>query len=293
MKRSFKSPRSKSAIKVLASKLRKSNPSVTQSQALEHCSIEAGFSNWKHACKALPEVMPLLRISSAWNSGLDGTAGIESLAYPFPWTALEVIGDPNDEGLSYLGAGLTDYCTLKADALNTIQCMSVPTQQLARNVVARTLRELMVRDATSFAQLYEPGDAADRFDSLWGINAIQASRSFPGSKYFTCWKDPQTQAVVIFDEPIVSDVDPVLLLKARTNWCAQHGYRMLETMWAGTLSKSLPSILLTKVENDIDLCLTKALIEALPDDFSGLNWKGESESLQFIPRVKHSSAGVW
>lgn len=80
MRTSFFTPRSISALKSAASKLRKASPQLTQTEALNLAAENAGFANFTHAQRTLPEVMKALTLRCRWRE--DSAKGTEVLKYP-------------------------------------------------------------------------------------------------------------------------------------------------------------------------------------------------------------------
>lgn len=261
MKPTYCTPRSQSAIKALAAKQRASNSAITQSQALDNCSREAGYSNWTHARRFLPEKMKLVRISAPWFSGWDKTAGIETMAYPLPWTAQEIVGSiPEDfETSRTFSGGLINGLVVSDTAKNEVTTGRFPNRELARKTIVRVLRELMFIEATGFRFQISDGSEFD----------------LPGSVYFTRWLDPITGTTVILDEPKYKEgIDFHLLASAREAWCCEHGYQMLRTKWRGTLANdSLPVALLAPRVEGPDLNMVEAQLTRIADDFS--RWTGK------------------
>lgn len=281
MRTSFKSPRSLSAVKSFASKLRKSNSELTQSQALDLGALFARFANWKHATRVMPDVMPLLRLSAQWANGSDKTAGLETISYPLPWSAADLVGKiKNPDQVSCFEDGaLTTDAILGDKTKNQVLYRPFPSQGLARKVLIRKLRELMFREASGLSQRYNM--YFDSKLSQWTDNFTAEKWDFPGSDYFTTWVHPAEESPLILAEFKQSATTDSSLQDSQISWCKKHGFEITRMNWAGTLQTSQPVALITSAGAGFDLRRIKAMGERLPDDFGVTPWPGASDELLY------------
>lgn len=280
MRRSFTSPRSLSAVKVFASKLRKASPELSQSEALEQGAKFAGCANWKHATRELPNVMPLVRLSAPWANGIDRTAGVETISYPLPWSAAELIGTiKNSDRVSCLddGAMIAD-CLLGDESINQILHLPFPNQTLARKVLIRNIRELLFREASGLAHRYnlyfdsETSGWSEKYAGDWDL---------PGADYFTTWTDPNVDSPLIFAEFKPADSARKDKRISQEVWCKKHGYEITPLNWSGTLQTGLQPLLITRIDAGFELDRIKMGVDGLPDDFAIETWPGTSEVLVY------------
>lgn len=280
---SFKSPRSLSAIKAFASKLRKYDSKLTQSQALEQGAIYAGFANWKHATKVMPDVMRLVRLSASWANGSNKEAGLETLAYPLPWSAAELVGTiKNTDHVSCLEDGALIAGAFSCDEkINQVHLRPFPSQGLARKVLVRTLRELMFREASGLSQRYNM--YFDKRLCKWTENFTSDKWDFPGADYFTTWVHPAEDSPLVFAEFKQSESTSMSLRESQKAWCKKNGYKITPLSWGGTLQTGLSPALITSTDAGYDLLRIRSMVERLPDDFGVNPWLGESEELRYPP----------
>lgn len=281
MRISFRSPRSISAVKSRASKLRKIEPGLSQSQALERSAAFAGYANWRHATKMLPDVMRPLRLSAHWINGRSKQAGVETIIYPLPWSAAELVGTiKNSDRVSCFEDGaLISDSTLGHPDKNQVLIGRFPSQALARKVLVRKLRELMFRETTSLRQ--RSNMFFDTNSSTWSENNTLDIWDFPGCDYFTTWMDPTQNGLLIlaeFRETGTAFRDPRTL---QEEWCDKHGFLCTSVDWTGTLQTGRSPVLVTSAHSGLDLELIKSKVDLLPDDFAVIPWVGVSEELDF------------
>ncbi|HEP8970119.1 TPA: hypothetical protein VDU83_002455, partial [Pseudomonas aeruginosa] len=176
MRISFATPRSISAIKGAASKRRKAVPSLSQTQALDLVAKEAGFSNYIHAKRQLPEIMRLLTLKCRWRDGSE--RGTEVLSYPFPWNPSEVVA------MRLRGARIAWFEAFLDDGL--IYKDIVHSQRMARDWLVQALRELMVIEATGLRPDYIGNRLPAQRKEFAGTQYLENDPP-PGSDHLTAW----------------------------------------------------------------------------------------------------------
>lgn len=269
MRTTFFTPRSTSALKAAASKLQKDTPSLTRTQALDRAAVIAGFANYAHAQRNLPEVMRALTLRCRWRDG--PAKGTEVLKYPLPWSADEVAAmrlkagriasfSPFDDGL---------FCSDIA-----------ATRYMARYWIVQALRELLVMQVTGFKPDYTknhlPRVRRESIEKTYYERVLP-----PGADHLSAWYDPSTKASLLMDEPYLGKDEVHSHAAARAEWCKRFGFQELPSAWGGTyLPPKSRLFLITKSGAGIDLAEIESKLNTLPDDFgaSDDDWRGSSES---------------
>lgn len=270
MRFSFSTPRSISALKSSAEKLRKSSSTpLTQTEALNEAARQSGFANYTHAQRTLPEKMRALTLSSRWREGT--SKGEEQLKYPIPWTAAEIVAMRLKAGRIAGFAALDDelYCTAIAS-----------NSDMARYWLVQALRELMVMEATGLRPDFVVNHLPRKRHEYRGATDF-ASISPPGADHLSAWYDPATKSALIMDEPYLAKGEPHKRAEDRAKWCRLYGFREIASAWGGTyLPPKSRLFLLTKNDGSIDLAEIESKLAALPDDFgsSAGDWKGKALS---------------
>lgn len=280
MRISFATPRSISAIKVKASKLRKATPSLTQSQALDLIAKDAGFSNYVHAKRQLPEVMHLFTLRCRWRDGKD--RGDEVLRYPLPWTPSEVLS------MRLRGARIGWFEAYLDDGL--IYKDIVTSQQMARDWLVQALRELLVIEATGLRPDYVGNRVPARQKEYAGTKYLENDAP-PGSDHLTAWYDPVSKDTLLMDQPYMAKAAVHHRAADRADWCRRYNYREKTSNWGGTqLPPKSRLFLFAERGKSINLDSIEAMLMKLPDDFGSYpeDWKGSSEALPSLTK-SHTS----
>lgn len=267
MSLTFDSPRSISALKKHADQLRDSNPEMRQHEALNRAAALAGYSNYKHAQRHLPDVMRLLTIRVRWRS--DTSSGVESLAYPFPWNAEEVVAMK----LRAVRVAATWASGPQALTLSTIADSSYS----ARVWAVQCVRELMFMEATGLRPNFISRVLPRKRVSFMGETGYEHVTP-PGEDHLTGWRCPVSKTVVLLDEPYHGSDDHQSA--ERLKWLLDYGYTQGKSAWGGTyLPTDTFMIVLVKNGGALQLDDVESKIRGLPDDFGveGEHWKGKSE----------------
>ncbi|HGM7876967.1 TPA: hypothetical protein ACKQHR_001562 [Pseudomonas aeruginosa] len=270
MRFSFSTPRSISALKSSAEKLRKSSPTpLTQTEALNEAARRSGFANYTHAKHTLPEKMRALTLSSRWREGT--SKGEEQLKYPVPWTAAEIVSMRLKAGRIAGFAAMDEelYCTTVASS-----------SDMARYWLVQALRELMVMEATGLRPDFVVNHLPNKRHEFRGA-VDYASISPPGADHLSAWYDPATKSALIMDEPYLARGEPHKRAEDRAKWCKLYGFREIPSNWGGTYFPPKSRLfLLTKIGGSIDLAEIESKLAALPDDFGSSegDWKGKALS---------------
>lgn len=264
----FESPRSISALKKLASQLRAENVAMAQHEALNRAANAAGFSNYKHAQRHLPDVMRLLTIRVRWRN--DASSGVESLSYPFPWSADDVVA------MKLRGARIAASW---ASAPQSLTHSSIADSQYSARVWAtQCVRELMFMEATGLRPVFISNVLPRRRIQFMGETGYERVAP-PGEDHLSGWRCPQSKSVVLLDEPYI-DSDRYQSAERR-NWLSDYGYTQAKSGWGGTyLPPETVMIMLVKDGGSLTINDLESKIRGLPDNFGAADthWKGESES---------------
>lgn len=274
MKPSIHAPRSQSALKTHASKLRKADASLTQVRALELASTQAGYSNWTHARRVLPEFMKPVVLITPWSDKETQESGFESISYPLPWSAAEIVQlKLKSIRASAFSLGPESANELRSDVLAS-------NQYKARYWLDQALRELMFMEATGLVPRYFTVRAYPHKRQEWHGNTFYEAIKPPGNDHSTLWQDPATRRYLIVDEPYV---DALALSEVeRTAWCEQNGFRQMKSSWSGTYRPPRTAMtMFTSVSRGVDLDAIEKKLKMLPDDFSADDWKGKSVLIPF------------
>ncbi|MGI0646847.1 hypothetical protein ACRCPS_17680 [Pseudomonas aeruginosa] len=267
----FSTPRSISALKSAASKLRKASEGLKQTDALNQAAVAAGFANYTHAQRILPEVMPALTLVCAWREG--AARGIEQLKYPMPWSAAEIAG------MKLKAGRIASFVDFEGE----LDCNTPATsQESARYWLVQALRELMVMEATGLRPVRVSGKVPFTREVWSGIRYNEPSTP-PGEDHLSAWQDPVTRDVLLMDEPYLDKGLPHPRAADRAVWCKKYGYEELNSTWGGTYlpPRSNLFMLARKVRGrGIDLAAIEEKLSTLPDDFGSTDedWKGVSLS---------------
>lgn len=268
MRPTFSTPRSKSALKAAASKLRKQTPSLSQTEALNIAAASAGFANYTHAQRTLPEVMTALELRCRWREGQAG--GVEVMKYPLPWAAMDVAA------MKLKAARVATF-----EALQDVLCCSniASSRYMARYWLVQALRELMLMEVTGLRPDYIGKRLPKSRQEFSGIRYSEPV-SPPGSDHLSAWFSPDTNATLLLDEPYLDRGKPHDRADERAQWCKRFGYQELASAWGGTyLPPKTRLFLLAKPGAGIDLAEIEAKLNLLPDDFGSADddWRGCSE----------------
>lgn len=274
MKPSFHSPRSQSALKTRASILRKVDASLTQVQALEVASNQAGYSNWTHARRVLPEFMKPVVLITPWADNETQESGFESISYPLPWSAAEIVQFK-------LKSIRASAFSRGPDSANELRSNAVASNQyMARYWLDQALRELMFMEATGLVPRPHTVRAYPHKRQQWQGNTFYEAIAIPGHDHSTLWQDPETKRYLIVDEPYV-DVVPIRE-GDRATWCEQHGFRQMRSSWNGTYRAPISAMFMfTSSSKGVDLDAIETKLQGLPDDFSADDWKGKTLLIPF------------
>jgi hypothetical protein len=269
MKPSFHAPRSQSALKTRALKMRKVDGSLTHVQALELASTQAGYSNWTHARRVLPEFMKPVVLICPWSDDETQESGFESISYPLPWSAEEIVQ------LKLQSIRVSAF-SLGSDSANELRSDNVAANQfMARYWLDQALRELMFMEATSLVPRFFTVKAYPHKRQQWQGNTFYEAITPPGNDHSTLWQDPETKRYLIVDEPYANILE--MREGERATWCEQHGFRQMRSSWGGTyLAPRTAMTMFTSVNRGVDLEAIEKKLQMLPDDFNADDWKGKT-----------------
>lgn len=263
----FESPRSISALKKLASQLRAGNAEMAQHEALNRAANAAGFSNYKHAQRHLPEVMRLLTIRVRWRN--DKSSGVESLSYPFPWSADAVVA---------MKLRAVRIATSWASTPQSLTHSTIADFQYSARVWAtQCVRELMFMEATGLRPNFISHMLPRRRIKFMGETGYERVAP-PGEDHLSGWRCPVTKSVVLLDEPYVGSDEHKSA--ERLKWLNDYGYTQGKSAWGGTyLPPDTYMIMLVKNGGSLTINDLESKIRGLPDNFgvSDTQWKGKSE----------------
>ncbi|HCF3026440.1 hypothetical protein ACEP28_04975 [Pseudomonas aeruginosa] len=268
MRPTFSTDRSKSALKAAASKLRKETPSLSQTEALNMAAASAGFANYAHAQRTLPEVMPALELRCRWREGAAG--GVELLKYPLPWSAMDIAA------MKLKAARVATFEPLQ----DGLYCSNIASSRyMARYWLVQALRELMLMEVTGLRPDYISKRLPKTRQEFSGIRYSEPV-SPPGSDHLSAWFSPDTNATLLLDEPYLDRDKPHDRAAERAQWCKRFGFQEMASAWGGThLPPKTRPFLLARPGSGIDLAEIEAKLNLLPDDFGSHDddWRGSSE----------------
>jgi hypothetical protein len=274
MRPTFDTPRSVAGIKSRASEMRKKDPSCKSIQALEQVSKQAGFSNWTHAQRALPKSMKQVILTAHWYDENARAKGSETISYPLPWTAIQIV----EMNLKVGHASCLNLGTVDANDL----CLTgASNQEMARYWLVRALRELMFMEATGFVRRSNTVRAWPHHIQTWSGGRFFEADRIPATDHCSTWQDPKTKAYLILDEPYLNGL-PHRNEQMRQEWCERVGYRKLQSAWGGTWMPGRTTMfMICHGDKGIDLNAIEEQLGRMPDDFSLDDWKGTSQVQQF------------
>lgn len=267
MRSSFSTPRSISALKAVASKLQKAAPQLTHTEALQLAAKKAGFANFQHAQRTLPEVMKALTLRCSWHD--DSAKGTELLKYPLPWTAESIVA-----------------MRLKAARIATFEvfddelcCSEVASSRyMARYWLVQALRELMVIEVTGLKPDFLKNRLPKVRQEFNGTKYYEPVQP-PGADHLSAWYCPESKATLLMDEPYLGKDEIHSRSANRAEWCKRFDYLERASAWGGTyLPPKSRLFLFAKVNSAINLDAIESKLNTLPDDFGALeeDWRGSS-----------------
>jgi len=271
MRTSFFTPRSISALRAAASRLRKASSQLTQTEALNLAAANAGFANFTHAQRTLPEVMKALTLRCRWRD--DSAKGTEVLKYPLPWTAEGVVS------MRLKAARIASFEVFE----DGLFCSEIASNRyMARYWLVQALRELMVIEATGLRPDYPKNRLPKVRQEFNGTKYFEPVQP-PGADHLSAWYDSETKATLLMDEPYLRKDEEHSRASSRAEWCKRFDYLERSSAWCGTyLPPKSRLFLFAKVNSSINLDEIESKLNTLPDDFGALeeDWRGSSEESQ-------------
>ncbi|CAD0264223.1 conserved hypothetical protein [Pseudomonas veronii] len=268
MRSTFATPRSISALKTIAARLRKDNSSLTQTEALDKSAQLAGFANYTHAQRNLPEVLRALALRCRWRDG--ERKGVEVLKYPLPWSASDVTA-------MQLKAARVSIFEAFDEGLYSSAIAS--SQSMARYWLVQAMRELIMMEATGLRPDFIKNHLPRVRQEFSGYKYFEHAKP-PGADHLSAWRDPNTGDSLLLDEPYLPKSELHSRAGEREGWCKRYGFEEQASSWSGTyLPPRTRLFLLAKANTSIDLSDIETKLSALPDDFgsSDEDWLGTSE----------------
>ena len=201
-------------VKRLAKRLKKAR-GLKHAVALDRAAIQAGFQDYRHACQAGP-ALPAFEVRITGHFSEDGNRktivthvrlgrGVRSFLRPQDirhcerFHNMSILSDDHLE--AYFGRSTESY---------------------VRHCMAKTARALQFMDATGL----KPSSA-----QIYPRHAYGPGHRLPRQDHAITWRDPETKALVMTDEPYghVDRVDG-----ERDVWARQNGYTIRGLDWGGT-----------------------------------------------------------
>jgi hypothetical protein len=271
MRYDFATPRSISALKAAASKLRKASPALTQTAALNKAAESYGFANYQHAQRILPDVLPALTLRCRWYD--ETGSGTEALKYPMCWTAEQVVA------MRLKGARIAAFEAFDGGLFHSITASS---RYMARYWLVQALRELMVMEATGLRPDLVKNRLPKVRQEFSGIRYYEGVQP-PGADHLSAWYDPLTNATLLMDEPYLEKDEAHSRVADRMVWCERFNFVERASSWGGThLPPRTRLFLFAKPDSGIDLAAIETTLNTLPDDFGSADedWQGYSENVR-------------
>ena len=267
MKSKAVSPSTMTGIKRLARQL-KAAQGLSYSDALTQASKAAGFTNFRHAQKALPDLPKVqgradhdVYLTAYWREGGSGQSGRETLVIRLPrrWTDLLSSAELRS------ARGLENFSPEGSDHLSRRQV--VRSQNAARESVCHAARTLQfvaatgLRPSSGYCRAYPKGDPNNKV---------------PGQDHVCIWFDANKR-YLIADEPYEQAV--CSKHEMRRVWCQTNGYSEEKPSWPGMHNPfgGTRLFLVSNKEKGVPLGPIIKALEGLPTPHSSLDWKGDSK----------------
>lgn len=273
---------------------------IQHTEALDRTAQAAGFHNYIHASRVLPEKTPTaqdgalypLTISTNWNQRGVGEfgAGMESLTINLskPWSAVlppQKLGCYDNRHLRRLlpMTNTTDH--LRVDGYYMPE-----SQESARLLIAAAARSFVFMDATGLQPLATRRGWTKAFPSPSELRKKRVfmpehdCQRFPGQDHPSFWTDPATGGFLIANEPYMHN--PAMdgfegeRLAACEAWCEKVGFVMAAPQWGGMYNPygGTRLFLLSRREGprSIPLAPLVQILDRMPPPASDIAWQGES-----------------
>lgn len=240
---------------------------ILHMKALDIAAQRAGFGNFRNAQHELGKTAGPARtaahatypiwVTAYWRDK-QGNSGRETLCVSarLPWGRLL---KPTEIGGS---RGLGKF---KADAADHFETpKDLYEQSAARRAVCEAARTLQFMEVTGLRPL-----TAHVYRRTKGVEKL------PHRDHASAWRDPESNAIVVVDEPYISNVDETL--SERGMWAREAGAAIAATKWAGMYSPRSATMFLTSQDGRADLLMRLvANLDAASDPAIAEHWQGES-----------------
>lgn len=253
-------------IKRLAKQI-KASDGLSHHESLNRASKVAGFTNFRHAQKHLPDLArsPVkaghdVYLTTYWRDNKTNGTGRETLVISLesPWTELLSPAELRS------ARGLGTFISEGPDHL--CQRGVARSQEVARESVCHAARTLQfvaatrLRPSSGYCRAYPKGNADNKV---------------PGQDHACVWFDDKKR-YLIADEPYEQSVE--LKRAARNAWRQLHGYNEEISAWPGMHSPfgGTRLYLLSDNVKGVPLGPVIKALERLPTPYSSSDWKGES-----------------
>lgn len=207
-------PTSTAGLKRLAHQLRK-HRDLTQSEAMDHAAVLAGYGNLREAQLAFGETpAPSVLITAQFCDDVSRRT-------------LETRVRLSQSLRAFLRPKHLRTCdrfakmTMVADDHIEADFSSVQ-KSFVRQSIAQAARTLQFMDATGL----KPST-----NEIYGYDTYSKEQRIPGQDHAITWFDPETKALVMMDEPNGPDDE---LTERRNAWARQNGFEIHRLNWGGT-----------------------------------------------------------
>ena len=253
-------------IKRLANAIKR-DQHITHAKALDIAAHRAGFSNFRNAQNRLG-TEPSRRtphdagtypiwITAYWRDK-NNQAGRETLRVScrLPW------GSALKPGELTAARGL---CEFRADAADHLESRKdLADRAAARRAVCEAARTLQFMEVTGLRPL-----RGQVYRLTRGVDGM------PRRDHASAWRDPDTQSVVVVDEPYSATIEG--LLAERAPWAQGVGAAVGATSWAGMYYPGAATMFLTSLDGRAELLLRLATqLDVAADPVDAETWTGES-----------------
>jgi hypothetical protein len=240
---------------------------ITHTKALDIAAQRAGFGNLRNAQHELGKTEGPARsaaharypiwITAYWRDK-QGDSGRETLCVSarLPWgRLLKPTEISASRGLGKFKADAADHFETPKDLFE---------QSAARRAICEAARTLQFMEATGLRPL-----TGHVYRRTKGIEKL------PRRDHASAWRDPDSSAIVVVDEPYISNVDETL--SERSMWASEGGAAIAATKWAGMYSPTSATMFLTSLDGRADLLMhLVANLDAASSPVIAEHWAGES-----------------